>query len=76
MVAAGVGGRINTDTTKNRQRRFIGRKVREVLALRASSGSFALERRAQDDSKNKQKQEQAPTIRRFWLREKDEWSGG
>jgi|SRR5208283_1567070 hypothetical protein len=33
----------------------IGRKVRAVSALRAFSGSFALERRAQDDSKNKQR---------------------
>jgi hypothetical protein len=50
---------VNVDTAKNRQRRFIGRKVRSVWVARDSSGSFALERRALDDSKNKQRREQA-----------------
>jgi uncharacterized protein (UPF0303 family) len=42
----------NTGEARTDNDEFIGRKVREVLALRASSGSFALERRAQDDSRN------------------------
>jgi hypothetical protein len=48
------------------QKRIVGRKVRAVVARRAFSGSFdyaqdrlfALERRAQDDSKNRQRQVQ------------------
>jgi len=40
-----------------------------VVALRAFSGSFALERRAQDDGKNGQRQQQR---QRFWLRQNDE----
>jgi hypothetical protein len=40
------------------EREFVGRNGRTVGVVRASSGSFALERRAQDDSKNKQRQEQ------------------
>jgi len=48
-----VGGR------QGQGRGFCGRKGWSVGVDRASSGSFALERRAQDDSKNKQRQEQA-----------------
>jgi hypothetical protein len=41
-------------------REFWGRKGWEVEAGSSSSGSFALERRAQDDSKNKQRQVRIP----------------
>jgi hypothetical protein len=35
---------------------FMGKKLRNVVIWRRSSGSFALERRAQDDGKNRQSQ--------------------
>jgi hypothetical protein len=59
---------------------FSGRKVREVAALRGSSGFlrqaqdrlFALERRAQDDSKNRQRQVRNAGILRYAQNDKQE----
>jgi len=60
-------------------REFVGRKGWRVEGVRAVSGSFALERRAQDDifvhtpEENRQRQRR---IRRFWLRQNDGAAGG
>jgi hypothetical protein len=40
---------------KSKGGEFVGRKGWRVESGRGSSGSFALERRAQDDSKNRQR---------------------
>jgi hypothetical protein len=59
------------------EREFVGRKGWRVEGVRyrgsfdyAQDRLFALERRAQDDSKNKQRRGQG-RIRRFWLRQND-----